>query len=190
MTTPNKAAFLDRDGTIIADTGYVGSPDRVRLLPNAARGMARLRDLGYLLVLVTNQSGIARGYFTLDDCRRVQERLDTELAAEGVRLDAVYFCPHLPEGKVSPFNVDCDCRKPKPGLLLRAARDLNIDLAQSVMIGDSERDIEAGKRAGCLTIQVGPAAEVASTKPDFCAKDLLDAAQLLGTRTATPRATP
>ena len=163
MNGPRKAAFLDRDGTIIVDTGYVGSPDDVQLLPSAAEGLAKLRELGYLLVIVTNQSGIARGYYDTESFRRVQERTESLLAEANVSIDAVYFCPHLPEGTVAPYNVECECRKPKPGMLTRAAQELEIDLSQSVMIGDSERDIHAGQSAGCMTILIdGSAADHAA----------------------------
>jgi len=179
MSDRNKAAFLDRDGTIIEHVAYLGSPDGVRLLPNAVQGLARLRELGYLLVLVTNQSGIARGYFTLDDFEQVQARLRSELGAGGISLDAVYFCPHLVEGNVAPFNVECNCRKPKPGMLLRAAQEQGLELELSVMIGDTERDVEAGARVGCRTVLISEAPETAATGADHCARDLLEVAAIL-----------
>jgi len=179
MSARNRAAFLDRDGTIIEDIGYLGAPDDVRLLPNAVQGMIKLRESGYLLVLVTNQSGIARGLFTPDDFERVQKRLMSGLKSGGASLDAVYHCPHLAEGSVAPFNIECDCRKPKPGMLLRAAEEQDLDLESSVMIGASERDIEAGARVGCKTILISESSGPGAMSADHTARDLLGAATIL-----------
>jgi len=142
------AVFLDRDGTIIADDNYLSEPAQVRLLPGAAEAIRCLRAAGYLIIVVSNQSGIARGLFTEERLAEINRRMEALLAAEGAHLDAIYYCPHLPEGTVAKYARECDCRKPAPGLLLRAAREHNIDLSRSWIIGDAERDVEAGRRAG------------------------------------------
>lgn len=136
------AVFLDRDGTIIADRGYLSDPGGVELLPGATAALRRFQAAGYLLVLVSNQSAIGRGYCSRADVDAVNKRLEEKLSAEKIRLDGVYYCPHAP-------NEGCACRKPEPGLLLQAAEDLGVDLGASVMIGDKASDAEAGLRAGC-----------------------------------------
>ncbi len=144
-----KAVFLDRDGTIIPETGARTADPRVEPLPVAAPAIQKLREAGFLIVVVTNQSGIARGYYTEDDLRVMHEALLAKLAAAGAPVDALYYCPHLPEGTVARYAVACDCRKPKPGLFLRAAKEHDIDLPASYVVGDSERDIQAAQSAGC-----------------------------------------
>lgn len=137
-----KAVFLDRDGTTIFDEGYTSVPAKVALILGVANSLQKLANAGFVLVIVTNQSGIGRGYFTEKDMHRVNNRMLQLLKKEDVFIDAIYFCPHKPEDL-------CECRKPKPGLLLKAAQDLNIDLSSSVMIGDKISDLEAGINAGC-----------------------------------------
>ncbi|MGH7475230.1 MAG: D-glycero-alpha-D-manno-heptose-1,7-bisphosphate 7-phosphatase [Longimicrobiales bacterium] len=137
------AAFLDRDGTIAVDTGYPADPDNVTLLPGAAAALLRLADAGYRLVLITNQSGIARGLLSERDYAAVHARLEALLAAEGVRLDAAYHCPHHPD-----ITGDCDCRKPALGLYRRAIEQLGIDPRQSVFIGDRPADVEPALALG------------------------------------------
>jgi len=141
------AVFLDRDGTIIQKISYLHDPDGVELLDGAAEALALLRQHGFLLVIVSNQSGIGRGLLTFDDLVRVHDRLMACLAERGVEPDGTYYCPHAPWER-------CECRKPMPGLLLQAARELRLDLRRSFMIGDAPNDIEAGRRAGCKTILV------------------------------------
>jgi len=143
-----KAIFLDRDGTIIADRGFVHKKEDVELLPGAARAIRMANQAGFLVVVVTNQSGVARGYFTEEDVQALNQYLAEILAQEGAHIDAFYYCPHHPEAPVKTYRKVCSCRKPQPGLILKAARELNIDLTQSWMMGDSPRDVEAGKRAG------------------------------------------
>ncbi len=140
-----QAVFLDRDGTLIADPGYLRDPDQVKLLPGAAAALAALAERGYLLVLVSNQSGVGRGLITAEEARRVHSRFVALLAEAGVTLDGAYYCPHTPE-------AGCACRKPRPGLLLDAAREHGIDLRRSVMIGNAESDVGAGTAAGASTI--------------------------------------
>ncbi len=137
-----KAVFLDRDGTLIFDEGYISDPGKVVLIPGVADALKRLSGAGFLLVVVSNQSGIGRGYFSEESSRAVNSRMERLLAEKSVRLDGIYCCPHSPEEK-------CRCRKPGPGLLLKAAAELGIDLSRSAMLGDKESDAEAGLSAGC-----------------------------------------
>ncbi|MCC6142907.1 MAG: HAD family hydrolase [Candidatus Hydrogenedentes bacterium] len=140
----NKAAFLDRDGTLIEDRDYLRDPSDIVFLPGVLEALRRLRGAGYLLIVITNQSGVARGYFTLADLEAVHEELRRQFSQAGIHLDAIYACPHGPED-------GCDCRKPLPGLTRRAAREWDIDLGRSVTVGDKLRDVEAGQSAGCGT---------------------------------------
>ncbi|MCH7719450.1 MAG: HAD family hydrolase [Planctomycetes bacterium] len=153
MTRP-RAVFLDRDNTLIADPGFIRRPEQVQLLPGAAQAVRRFRAAGYRVVVVTNQSGVARGLLTEDQLQAVHDRLRTLLRAQGAELDAIYYCPHLdgPEAKVASYRRKSPLRKPEPGMLLAAAADHQFDLARSWMIGDSERDMEAGRRAGCRSV--------------------------------------
>jgi len=144
-----KAVFLDRDGTIIPETGALTADTDVEPLREAVAAVKALRDAGFLAVVVTNQSGVARGYYTEAELAEAHTALIEKFEAAGAPLDGIYYCPHLPDGSVEKYAVDCDCRKPKPGLLLKAAHHSDIDLSASYMVGDTERDIEAGVAAGC-----------------------------------------
>ncbi len=148
------AVFLDRDGTIIEDVDYLVHPDQVRLIPGAAAALRRLNDLRIPVVIVTNQSAVARGMASEMDVAAVNDRLRDLLAATGARVDGIYCCPHHPDIGEPPYRRVCDCRKPLPGLLQRAARELGLDLAASAMIGDDPRDLEAGAAAGCATLML------------------------------------
>ena len=143
-----RAVFIDRDGTVSEEVGYVNHPSRLRLFPFAADAIRMLNDHGWLAILVTNQAGVARGYFSEDLVGQVHERLRNQLEERGARIDAIYYCAHHPTVGPPPYRADCDCRKPKPGLIQRAARDFEIDLAQSWMIGDRYGDIELARNAG------------------------------------------
>jgi D-glycero-D-manno-heptose 1,7-bisphosphate phosphatase len=149
-----KAVFIDKDGTLIKDVPYNVNPELVELYEDSARSLKALKDNGYMLIVVSNQSGIARGYFSPEALKNVEEKIQSNLAAAGVQIDALYFCPHHPEGIVEDYRIDCDCRKPKPGMLLKASRNFDIDLNQSWMIGDILHDVEAGNKAGCKTILI------------------------------------
>ncbi len=150
------AVFLDRDGTIIEAHGYINDPNQVRLIPGAADAIRCLSKAGHLVVLISNQSGVARGLLDEETLSRVHGRLEELLREEGVSLDGAYYCPYLdgPEAKVDAYRRDSELRKPNPGMLLQAARGLNIDLSRSWVIGDSPCDVEAGLRAGCRTILI------------------------------------
>lgn len=155
MKGKRPAVFLDRDGTIVRDAGYLRSPEGLLLLPGAAAAIRSLRDGGFAVVVTTNQSGIARGFFDEKTLSRIHARLQELLAAEGAGLDGIFFCPHHPEEGHPPYRRDCDCRKPKPGLLLRAASVLNLDLARSYAVGDGTRDLEAALAAGVRFVSLG-----------------------------------
>jgi len=148
------AVFVDRDNTLIEDPGYINDPEQVRLFDDAAPAVARLREAGYLVVVVSNQSGLARGLITEEQLGKVHQRLEELLERRGAGLDGIYFCPFLdgPAATVEAYRRASPLRKPAPGMLLQAAKDLEIDLARSWLIGDAARDVEAGRRAGCRTI--------------------------------------
>ncbi|MCH5193828.1 MAG: HAD-IIIA family hydrolase [Oscillospiraceae bacterium] len=158
-----KAVFLDRDGTINRYIGFLRDEKEFELLPGAAEAIRLINDSGCLAVVVTNQPVIARGEVSVDGLQNIHNKMETLLGLEGAYLDAIYYCPHHPhkgyEGEIPELKIDCDCRKPKPGMLLRAAADLNIDLTQSWMIGDSETDMDAGKAAGCRCILINNGTE-------------------------------
>ena len=139
----NKAIFLDRDGTLNIDYGYVHEIDNFKFIDGAIDALRELKKMGYMLVLVTNQSGIARGYFSEEQFLQLTEWMDWSLAEQDVDLDGIYYCPHHPEGK-GEYKEDCDCRKPKPGMLLQAIKELKIDPTQSIMVGDKVEDLKAG----------------------------------------------
>lgn len=148
MSGARRAVFIDRDGTISEEVGYVNHVSRFRVFPFAAEAVRALHERGWLAVLVTNQSGVARGYFKEDLISEIHKRLAHELARGGARLDAVYYCPHHPSAGEPPYRLDCDCRKPKPGLLLTAARDLGLDLSRCWVVGDRHSDTELARNAG------------------------------------------
>ena len=154
-----KAVFLDRDGTINRYVGFLRNIDDFELLPGVAEAIRQINERGYLAVVATNQPVIARGEVTVDQLREIHNKMETLLGNEGAYLDAIYFCPHHPDkgfpNEVAELKRECGCRKPKPGMLLTAAKDLNIDLQQSWMVGDGKNDIEAGKAAGCRTALIG-----------------------------------
>ena len=149
------AVFLDRDGVLIEDADLLLSPDDLQPFPGAAPALARLKDAGFALVMVTNQPAVARGLCTLEEVDRVHDELERRLAlAGGSALDGRYVCPHHPQAEDPRYRADCDCRKPRPGMLHRAARDLGLDLRRSYMVGDRRSDVAAGAAAGCTTVQV------------------------------------
>ncbi len=180
---PGRCVFLDRDNTLIADPGYISRPEQVHLLPGVAAALRDLAGGGYRLVMVTNQSGIARGLLTEGELSRIHAELRRQLEEQGVLLDAIYYCPHHPEGTVAPYCLDSIDRKPSPGMLVRAAVELDLDLSASWMVGDSDRDIEAGRRGGCRTILLAAegrqGAEAADYPPDHLAANMMEAAGII-----------
>ena len=147
-TSKRRAVFIDRDGTISEEVGYVNHVSRYRIFPFAAEAIRTITEAGWLAILVTNQAGVARGYFNEEMIGRVHEVLTAELARGGARLDAIYYCPHHPSVGEPPYRLDCDCRKPRPGLLRRAAEEFDLDLANCWMVGDRFSDTELARNAG------------------------------------------
>lgn len=184
-----KAIFIDRDGTLIEEKHHLVSSDQVHVFPQSFEALQLINRSGALAVLVTNQSVIARGLLTESGLAEIHRSLETILAAKGVHLDAIYYCPHHPEAGTSSYTTDCTCRKPAPGMLIRAARDLHLDLDHCVYIGDTLTDIEAGHRARAVSVLVrtgyGSEVEARLTEederlsperyPDFIASDILQA---------------
>jgi D,D-heptose 1,7-bisphosphate phosphatase len=179
-----KAVFLDRDGTIIEDAGYIGEIDRVRFLRGSGKAIKLLNENNYKVIVITNQAGVARGYFTEEAVREVNNYISESLARENARIDGFYYCPHHIDGVVEEYRKDCYNRKPKPGMVEQAARDFDIDLAQSFIIGDNMSDIEAGHRAGCRSIflsdvKLSDKVENSIIVPDFTVPSLFKAVTLL-----------
>lgn len=154
MNEGRTAVFLDRDGTLNDEVDFVRSPAELRLIPGAAAAVRRLNDAGLVTVMISNQSGIARGYLTEEILGTIHEKLLAGLAEEGARLDALYYCPHHPDGPVEAYAVPCSCRKPLPGMLVRGAGEFGLELGSSFVVGDSAVDILAGKAVGATTILV------------------------------------
>jgi D-glycero-D-manno-heptose 1,7-bisphosphate phosphatase len=183
-----KAIFLDRDETLIKDPGYISSPDQVELLDGVPEALVKLRELGYKLIVVSNQSAVARGIVTEKVLGKIHDRLKQLLAEKDAHLDRIYYCPYHPDGIVPKYRKESNNRKPNPGMLLTAAKDMDIDLEQSWCIGNSIRDIEAGKRAGCKTIlidslshQKQPETHTAKSdiKPDYKGVNLREAVNII-----------
>jgi D-glycero-D-manno-heptose 1,7-bisphosphate phosphatase len=179
-----RTVFLDKDGTLIENDPFDRTPDHLRFLPGTVEGLKLLHQAGYTLVVITNQSGIAHGWFTRDAITYEEISLRIRLAAFEIPLAGFYVCPHHPEGVIAPYRKDCICRKPKPGLLMQAACELRLDLARSWMIGDILHDVEAGRSAGCRTVLLANGHETEwemtpSRWPDLVAGNLLEAAHLI-----------
>lgn len=159
LKNPQKAIFIDRDGTINKYVGFLTDINQFELLPGVTEAIKKINASGYLAIVVTNQPVVARGEVTFDELEQIHNKMQTLLGNDGAFLDAIYYCPHHPHkgypGEVPELKIDCDCRKPKPGMFLKAAKDFNIDLSQSWMIGDGENDIGAGKNASCKTALIG-----------------------------------
>ncbi|MGR3219533.1 MAG: D-glycero-alpha-D-manno-heptose-1,7-bisphosphate 7-phosphatase [Candidatus Anammoxibacter sp.] len=182
----NKAVFLDRDGTIIVGLPYISEVEQVKLNYNAAEGIKEFHGKGYLVIMITNQSGVARGYFNEERLLEINEELKRLLNAKGTKIDAIYYCPHLPEDLITDDSSACQCRKPKPQMILDAATEYKIDLKKSLMVGDTPGDILAGQNAGCKTAIIDKgkefydvARETNKVQPDYIVKDLHEVAGLL-----------
>ncbi len=179
-----KAVFIDKDGTLIENIPYNADPGRIRFLPGALAGVGLFKKFGFAVVIVSNQSGVAYGFFPERALDRIHKRIEAVLAGKGLSLDGFYFCPHAPDGVVAGYAVPCGCRKPAPGLLLRAAADLGLSIADSWMMGDILDDIEAGRRAGCRTVLIDNGNETEwragpDRTPHLVARSLEEAARLV-----------
>ncbi len=176
------AVFLDRDGVINEEVNYLSRPELLKLLPGAAQAVRQLNQRRIPVIVISNQAGVARGYFSEGEVLKIHDKLSNLLSREGAHIDRYYYCPHHPTEGIGPYRVDCECRKPKPGLLLRAGSEMELDLARSYFVGDSATDIEAGERAGVRSILVltGYGASLwrswpAPFQPHYVAYDLGDA---------------
>ncbi len=178
----NRAVFLDKDGTLVENVPYNVDPERITLAPGVCEALPQLHDAGYRLVIISNQSGVARGYFPESALQEVERYLRGLLDEIGVPLEGFYYCPHHPEGVVVPYAVRCPCRKPEPGMLLRAAQEHDLDLARSWLVGDILNDVQAGRRAGCRTVLIDNGNETEwdvspEREPHYMAFDMAEAAQ-------------
>ena len=154
MSRKRIGVFLDRDGTLNHEVDFVRTPDDLRLIKGAAEAVRMLNQRGVVTCVISNQSGVARGYLSEGDLTPIHARLEKELARGGAKVDRIYYCPHHPTEGFAPYNVECDCRKPKPGMLLRGSRELEIDLTDSYVVGDSVVDMEAGHAVSAHTVLV------------------------------------
>ena len=177
-----KAIFLDRDGTINKHIGFLRKPEELELLPGAAEAIKKINESGYLAIVITNQPIIARGEVTVEGLEEIHKKRETELGKLGAYIDALYYCPHHPdkgfEGEVAELKVDCDCRKPKPGMIVRAAQDFNICLEDSWMIGDGKNDVKAGQAAGCKTVLI-KGERIGDCEPDYTVANLREAVEMI-----------
>lgn len=176
LKNKQRAIFLDRDGTINEYVGFLRDINDFRLIEGVSDAIKRINQSGYLAIVVTNQPVIARGEVTVPQLNEIHNKMETLLGADGAYLDAIYYCPHHPhkgyEGEIPELKIDCDCRKPKAGMLRRAAQEFNIDLSQSWMVGDGENDLLCGQNGGCKTAMIGE-----DPRADVCGKDLKDCIQ-------------
>ncbi len=191
----NKAIFLDRDDTLIEDPGYINDPDQVKLLDDVPETLNALRAMGYKLVVASNQSAVARGIVTEEILGQIHNRLEHLLAREKSSLDAIYYCPYHPDGVIPKYRKDSDHRKPNPGMLFDAAKDMDIDLKQSWMVGNSPSDVEAGARAGCRTIIVDSRGHEQKIKPgqrepDYRAVNLKEVVNIIKMHARSARKPP
>jgi D-glycero-D-manno-heptose 1,7-bisphosphate phosphatase len=179
----NRAVFLDRDGVITREPPvYAHKPEQLNILPSAAAAIRLLKENGYKVIVVSNQAGIAKGYYREEDTEIFNRLMREELAQTGAYLDGIYYCPHHPEATVPEYKKKCACRKPEPGMLLKAAAEMDIALKQSFLVGDKMSDIEAGKRVGCYNIAVRSGANPAEfdgreAEYDHITDDLIAAAR-------------
>ena len=184
----NKAVFLDRDGVITKEPPYYAHKiNQLELIPKSAEAIKLLNESGFKVIVVSNQAGVARGYYQEEDIQIYNNEMKRQLEEKGAYIDAIYYCPHYPEATIEKYKIDCECRKPKPGMLKLAEKDLNLDLKCSFLVGDKMSDIEAGYRAGCKTIlvltgqgndELKKISEM-DIKPNYISKDLFAAIQII-----------
>lgn len=179
MNPAARAVFLDRDGVIIEDTGYIGEIARVKFLPGVGAAIRQLNVQNFRVIIVTNQAGVARGYFSEAAVHQVNGYIQDKLAREEAVIDGIYYCPHHVDGVIEAYRKACDCRKPNTGMLESAVREFGLDIKSSFLIGDKESDIEAGRRAGCRTILVNGTEQGVSPDVDYIARDLTEAVKWL-----------
>ncbi len=184
LKNKHRAIFIDKDGTLIPEIPYNNDPSLITLTEGAADGLRLLAQTGYKIIVVANQPGVAYGYYTPEAIERIRGTIQLLLAKEEVPLHAFYYCPHHPKGSVPQYAIQCWCRKPKPGMLLQACIDLQLDIKSSWMIGDTLDDIEAGKKAGCQTILIDNGGEVEwnltkSRSPQYTCSNIREAASLI-----------
>jgi D-glycero-D-manno-heptose 1,7-bisphosphate phosphatase len=163
----NKAVFLDKDGTLVKDVPYNVDETLIEYEEDVIDSLVQFREHGFLLIMISNQSGVARGYFAEDALQKVSVKIQADLGMRGVSFEAFYFCPHHPEGSIEKYSCECQCRKPRPGMILKAAEDFKVDLSKSWMVGDILNDVEAGNRAGCGTILINNGNETEWLKGEF-----------------------
>ncbi len=182
-----RAVFLDRDGVIIQDVGYLDECDKIKFLPRVRKAIKLLNRSGFKVIVITNQAGVARGYFTEETVKEINEYIHESLAEQGASIDMIYYCPHHIEGTIEEYKKECYCRKPEPGMIEEAVRAFGIDLENSFVIGDKISDIEAGRRTGCKTIllageKILKSGDEMTVISDHIAPDLYEAVKwLVGT---------
>jgi histidinol-phosphate phosphatase family protein len=165
--TEKKAVFLDKDGTLIPDVPYNVNPELISLQDGVIEGLKLLQQAGYIFVVISNQAGVARGYFKIEELEKVEDKLNLLFNKEGIIIEKYYFCPHHIDGKIPEYTIACKCRKPKPGMILQAAKDLGISTADSWMVGDILNDAESGNRAGCKTVLINNGNETEWVESSF-----------------------
>jgi D-glycero-D-manno-heptose 1,7-bisphosphate phosphatase len=184
LSQRTSAVFLDKDGTLIEDVPYNVDPCLVQFTEGAIAALQLLQSANYALIIISNQSGVARGYFSVATLTELEQHLRSCLSRSGISLQGFYYCPHHPEGIIQPYNISCSCRKPQPGLLYQAASHQVINLSDSWMVGDILNDVEAGRAAGCRTILIDNGNETEwqlspTRSPHYSVKNLYEAAQII-----------
>lgn len=180
-----KAIFIDRDGTLIQEIGYLKMIEDLRFTYKATEALRIFHELGYLNIVITNQSAIARGMLSLQELKKIHLKLKALAMEENARIDDIFFCPHLAEGRVGPYNIDCDCRKPKPGMIQQAAEKHHLDLTQCIIVGDKQSDLELARNAGVRGVLVltgyGAQTQTQLSEPATVYKNLFDLATQINT---------
>lgn len=181
----NKAIFIDRDGTLIQEIGYLKMIEDLRFTYKATEALRIFQDLGFLTIVITNQSAVARGMLSLQELRKIHVKLKALALEDGARIDDIFFCPHLAEGRVAPYNIECDCRKPKPGMIQQAVEKHHLDLTRCLLVGDKPSDLELARNAGVTGVLVltgyGAQTQAQLSEPVTAYKNLFDLATQMNT---------